>query len=157
VYDIENLSSGTVTSVKESEREARVRQLNGFTLACSIVMRKAIASRVEELNNEMLACCTSPLRVSHIKYMLKRLQPGNHSTEGILFFGLRHTIVQQHHKRIPAENGDDGTGYQNDTAGKECADGVPRQYESATGGAEQTRGKNPEGSGGDCISQTPKT
>jgi hypothetical protein len=156
LFEIENLSSGTITSYKEPEHVARNRQLRGRA-TCKEMMYNAFNTRIKELN-ETLATCTNPTQRASIEWQLKRLQPRNLSTEGVLFFGLRHTIVQQHHKQIPTENGDDdGTGCQNDTAGKECADGVPRQYESATGGAEQTRGKNPEGSGGDCISQTPKT
>jgi hypothetical protein len=95
-WQIINLSSGQITSMTETPHQASLRQTKGKTI-CNLVMQKALKDRATELEESLnQAGNRTAIQVSNILGLIKKLRP-TQCTEGLLFFGLRHDIVQQAH------------------------------------------------------------
>jgi len=84
--------SGKVTSVTETPMQALERQKKGNTI-CSVVMRKALEQRVQDIEEEIRQNPEDEASVAGRRGLITELRP-HQRNEGILFFGLRHRAVQ---------------------------------------------------------------
>ena len=93
-WTVTNLTSGKVTTLTETPFQAKERQKTGNTI-CSVVMRKAIEQRVLDLEQDLLSLAvqSNPAQMASLQGLIRELRPKQRN-EGILFFGLRHAVVQ---------------------------------------------------------------
>jgi hypothetical protein len=93
-WTVTNMISGKTVSLTETPFQAKERQKTGNTI-CSVVMRKAIEQRVLDLEEELRTPETmaNAAQTSSIQGLIRELRPKQRN-EGILFFGLRHAVVQ---------------------------------------------------------------
>ena len=92
-WSITNLTSHGVVSITESPQQALMRQTKGNTI-CNTVLRKALEQRIEELQVELSKKDKTPLQIANLRSLIKELCPKK-CAQGLLFFGLRHEIVQR--------------------------------------------------------------
>jgi hypothetical protein len=114
-WRVTNLFSGHVTEMTETLQQATLRQESGRTIS-NIVMQQAMEDRARDvevaLEREMATGTTAttnsnhdedttssfynPIRQVNLRNVIRKLRP-KRCGEGLLFFGLRHDIVQQQH------------------------------------------------------------
>jgi hypothetical protein len=90
VWKITNLTSGTVTVVKETPQQANLREFSGRTI-CNKVVKLALNNRAKELEAS-LPTMTGSRRIA-VEGAIKALRP-RLCTIGLLFFGLLHENLQ---------------------------------------------------------------
>ena len=88
-----NITSGGSVSVTETPQQAFLRQTKGDTI-CNSVVKKAVEQRIEELQVEASKKDRTPIQIANIKSLIKELC-AKRCNQGLLFFGLRHELVQR--------------------------------------------------------------
>jgi hypothetical protein len=100
-WSITNVASNTKITVQETTLQAQERQLTGKTV-CNFAMKQAMHQRLCELN-EILGennPSRSEAETASLTDIINKLTP-KHFIDGLLFFGLRHTLVHDHHNSAP--------------------------------------------------------
>jgi hypothetical protein len=117
-WRITNTITNHVTEMTETIQQARRRQESGRTIS-NLVMQHAMEDRASELeatlrrldpNGRIYKTANgpdtpllNPLRQVNLRKKIRRLRPKRFG-EGLLFFGLRHNVVQQHHSGTKISN-----------------------------------------------------
>jgi len=92
-WKVTNLASGTVTQVKETPKQAALREMSGRTI-CNKVVKSALESRSQELERSLAdGTSENQSRKASTRNLVAILRP-KLCTVGLLFFGLLHESVQ---------------------------------------------------------------
>jgi hypothetical protein len=123
-WRVTNLFSGHVSELTETLQQATLRQESGRTIS-NLVMQQAMEDRAREVEVALArevagksspkgssaangaedeatetAAAYNPIRQVNLRNVIRKLRP-KRCGEGLLFFGLRHDIVQQTHGAQP--------------------------------------------------------
>lgn len=94
VFEVVNIASGLKVVTRETPEQAASRQETGKTI-CNQAMQLAFKERCLELQHILETETMEEPRRSNVKALMNKLIAKN-CTEGLLFFWLRHTAVQEH-------------------------------------------------------------